>query len=97
MKKYKIIGLSVLLTIFIVSNFVISFSLTKGMDSNINVSVNQASADPESYGNDQDGYCLGCSQWVPSLGTYIRGVEIYCYGSLNHLCYASGCSDGFCD
>ncbi len=97
MKKYKIIGLSVLVVIFITSNFIISHSFNQATDSSINLFMNQARADGEGdYGNNLDGYCAECTMPLPN-GEWGDGVYISCVSAYNSLCYAAQCGGGFCN
>jgi hypothetical protein len=98
MKKYKTIGLSVLLAIFIASNFIVSFSFDKGTDSNININslLNQAGADSEGgYGNNRYGACDICSLYPPE-GDPVYGVYIHCWDQENSLCIDTDCTYGSC-
>lgn len=95
MKKYKIIGLSVLMTIFIVSNFVIGSSFDKLVNSNITsmIPINQANA--EEYGNGKDGWCVTC--YLVVGGEIVgEGMKMYCFTSPNHYCISQSCGYGFC-
>lgn len=95
MKKYRIIGLSVLLAMFIASNFIISLSFEESIDSSISLLLNQASADPEDgYGNDQYGTCDYCSLYIN--GVPVDGVYIHCWTQNNSYCINTGCTLGLC-
>jgi hypothetical protein len=91
MKKYKIIGLGLLMTLFIVINFVIGAGFNKEANPSILsvLQVNQANAE-DPYGNGKYGYCWSC------IKNGVVGVEIVCNIVPTFYCIDTACTGGFC-